>query len=156
MGSKEKNWSEEFKLIGKKKPSPEGRFSKVLSSPPEIDFDELEIFCDHVFFVDLPYHYSKDLKKYVFAALKAYGAGFRSIDYVIKRYGKTWDFPEIDEDRKELYIYLDKIKSEVEQIVNHIASEYIPEQNLGKNIAQAALIRLKASYSSATLLISRN
>lgn len=147
MKSKKTYYTEHFKVVGKK--------GSDLGSEVNIDFDELEIIGDHMFAVAIPYNYSQDFKKNIFAALKAYGLGVKSIDNVRKKYGELWYFSEISEEKKELLRLLRKIKIEVECIVNTLASEYVSEDFPGLHIAQSALIRINSSFLSATLLISK-
>lgn len=155
MNSKGGDWDEKFKIIRKGKRAGDYWQLENLYLPVNIDFDELEIIGDHIFGVAIPYKYRIELKRNIIAAMKAYEMGNKSIDYVLKKYGHKWQLLDIDESRRELYRLLQIIKDEVESIISSLSSEHVSEEMFGRHIAQGALIRLKSSFRSATLLISR-
>lgn len=117
------------------------------------DLDEIEIISDFTFWAAIPYDAPLELKRNVLAALKSCGMNFSSIDYALKKYGDIWEFPDPSEAFKSLHRILRQLKQEIESIVKKIScykSEY-----LGGRLARDALVRLKASFRSSTLLISR-
>lgn len=144
-------WNKDIKIIKEKLTSID--LDDVFPPSLNYDLDEMEVIGDWMFSAAVPYDAPKQLKKNVIAALKAVGGNYQSIDYVLKRFGDIWVFPDPPEEKEIFYRILRGLKQEIEFIIESIScykSDY-----LGGRLARNALVRLKASFRSSTLLISK-
>lgn len=145
------DWNENIKIIKEKITSID--LDAVSDPSLNYDLDEMEVIGDWIFSAAVPYDAPKQLKKNVLAALKAVGGNYQSIDYVLKRFGDIWVFPDPPEEKEIFYRILRELKQEIESIINSISS--YKSVYLGERLARNALVRLKASFRSSTLLISQ-
>lgn len=120
---------------------------------PAHDFFEMELLGDHMMMLGVPTTASQELKKNVLAALKAANMGFKSIDYVKKRYGERWTFPEPESAEFELITHLRLINEEVRLAVHALSNDIERPAHEGEIAAEVALIRLRSSFHSAILLL---
>jgi hypothetical protein len=98
----------------------------------------------------------KELKRYVMAALLANLMGLKSIDYALKKYGEDWNFdPDTDEERNLCKEILKQVRNNVSQTVKWMEKVENKPDRVGLFSAGAALMRLQASFATASLLIKR-
>lgn len=98
----------------------------------------------------------KELKRYVMAALRANLMGLKSIDDVLKKYGKDWNFElDTDEERNLCKEILKQVRNNVSQTVKWMDKVENKPDRVGLFSAGAALMRLQASFAAASLLIKR-
>lgn len=117
--------------------------------------DQIRFVPDSHFMFAVPRDCPPDLLRKLYAAVKAHFAPYKSIDYVLNRYGKYWDFEALDEDEEgaTLHLLLTAVQLEVSRLVEWWSS--VPEKpgELGRVAAGAALLRLKTSFRSAGFLL---
>lgn len=110
---------------------------------------ELELIGDRLITVGVPKNSPVELKIKVLGAAKSYIYGNKSVDYTIKRYGKDWDFPEI-ESEDILFSRLSKlIKVQSENLVEKFLSIECKSNSLAVFACTAAIYRLKNSFLGA-------
>ena len=147
------DWNEQVRIIKKKDNSI--NLDDLLGPVTNYDLDEIEIIGDHIFSAAVPFNASKQFKKNVLAAMKAYSGGYKSIDRVLKRFGDFWEFRDPSDEKRNFYQILREVKQEIESVINEIGCINIQPDNIGHRLAREALVRLKASFRSSTLLISQ-
>jgi hypothetical protein len=129
------------------------RISRPSSRKPPYDFYEMQLIGDHLFTVAVPIDSEEDLKKKVIGAVKAHLAGQKSVDYVLKRYGKHWSFPSPDENILKLLNALRAVDDTVVSVITKISEAENKPENVGLFAAEMALMRLKTTFKSTQLLI---
>jgi hypothetical protein len=123
---------------------------------PKFNLFEMEIIGNHLFSAAIPYNSSFELKKDILSVLQAHTLGVTSIDYVRKKYGEDLKLPEPDLEKRNLLKILDKINNEINSVKNIFINEVIRPKHVGLLAAEAALLRLWASFQSVILLISQS
>lgn len=119
------------------------------------DLYKMEIIGDNLGSAAVPYDAPETLKKNVLAALRAYGLGINSIDYVKRKYGDSWIFPSPETAKESFYSLLTTIRFEAESISSIFANGVIRPKHVGLLAAEGALLRLWGSFHSVILLISQ-
>lgn len=131
-------------------------FTKFFSLTPDHDLEDFEIIGDHIIAVAVPSDSSPELRRYILAAAKAYWLKFSSIDYVLKRYGPSWNFEtHLDKEQKLCKDMLQHVKSKVRQTIECMNKIENKPDRVGLFAAGAALIRLQASFRASSFLIKR-
>lgn len=98
------------------------------------------------------------LQKNIIAAIKAYSLGYKSIDYVYKKYSDYWftDSDSLEETNIKNYMdVLDYVKNYVNTFLDLLENLDCNEK-LGLIVSRAALYRLQSTFKSILLLMSRN
>jgi hypothetical protein len=121
--------------------------------PPGNDLYEMELIGDHQTMVGIPVDSPEELKRRIFAAIKSYHLRLASVDYTLKHYGTNWRFPHPDQEQEFLLNTLRTIERRVQYIINLLTSGEQRPEIMGLLAAEAALIRLNATFRSASILI---
>ena len=122
---------------------------------PANDFYEMELIGDHMMLVAVPLAAPPLLKKRILGAIKSYHLAGRSVDYVIKRYGENWKFPEASAKDLELRHVLRDVDRLVTDLIRELSSGKPRPDCVGLFAAEAALVRLRPTFRSALFLISQ-
>lgn len=117
-------------------------------------FSHLHFIGDDDFLFAVPLQTDKELQARMFAAWKSYGGGDKSIDCVLQKYRKSWNFDS--EDRTELQIHVDQIVhpayAHIWYLINGWTDPPKVTTSHAKLLASAALFRMQSSFSVLTLL----
>ena len=128
----------------------------LASSSPPLGLCDFEMLGDHLFGVGVPVGSSLEFKRMVFAAGKTYMLGSKSIDRVLKRYGRAWftgSYPEHSILFQEIAEFERKaVEKEIERF------QSIPNKadHHGLFMAGCALLRLETSFSVARFLLQQH
>jgi hypothetical protein len=94
-----------------------------------------------------------EIKKAMLAAVKAHQGGFRSIDYLLKRYGSSWDFTDRRDEKTRFAADLQQTAlAAVAQAADLWQSCTVGNGLLGQFAAAAALCRLGPTFRCAAFL----
>lgn len=120
------------------------------------DLGDLELYGGERYPIGVLFCAPIELKSRVLAAHASFLGGYRSIDYVLKRYQKAWNLQEADSEKKAFFIYLDEIKKEVNNVSSLFSNGIDRPENIGLMAAETSLMRSKASFDATLLLIKQN
>lgn len=125
---------------------------EVLLLKDQWAFDELELLSAGMTGLAVPFDAPVDLKKRVFAAAMSLVLGNESIDYTLKKYCDTYQPKRINTAERAIFRALSEAKAHVESLKNEICNFEPENVRPGLLAAEAALIRLPASFQSAGFL----
>lgn len=127
---------------------------KYFSPASEHDIIDFVLIADHNICFAVPDNFPPDLIKNIFAGLKSYNYGSKSIDYVLKRYGGYWNFnTKLPKDKRLLKEVLGLVIVQVREALELIDVIEKKPDRVGIIAAEAAMRRLQTSFKSATILI---
>jgi hypothetical protein len=149
-----KDCNERFKIINRRNTS-NNKTDDISIDYLNYDLDEMEPIGDCFLSAAIAYDSPPELKRKIIAALKTHILGNNSIDYILKKYGNLWEFSPPSKDEIEFHRLLRTIKSEVKLIIKQNSFSFPKAEHLGLLYAEATLFRIKGSFRSATLLISK-
>jgi hypothetical protein len=131
-------------------------FANFFSFTPDYYLEDFEIIGDDKIAVAVPSDSPPELKRYILAAAKAYWLRFKSVDYVLKRYGPSWNFEtRVDKEQKLCKDMLQHVKRKVRETLEFMDKIESKPDRVGLFAAGAALIRLQTSFRAASFLIKR-
>lgn len=118
------------------------------------DLDELDLIGDHRFTLGVPRDSTEEFRRYVFAAAKTVMMGNRSVDHVLRSYRDHWTFPDTSGSGGALVRAMNRAtKGQVREAATRISALDAPDgATPGLAAAQAALLRLQASFRGAVLM----
>jgi hypothetical protein len=128
----------------------------------QIQHEQLDRLIDNARFVSdfaltfaVPADVPPDLIRKMLAAVKAHYAPYKSVDYVLKRHSHHWDVEAYDRDEQTIALngILKAINAEVSSTIESWVGVPDKPGELGRVAAGAALLRLRASFKSAGLLV---
>jgi len=128
----------------------------LTSSVPPLGLCDFELLADHMFGVGVPVGSPLQFKKMVFAAGKTYMLRNKSIDRVLKRYGRAWftgAYPEHSILFQEIAEFERKA---VEKEIERFQSLPNKADHHGLFMAGCALLRLETSFSVARMLLRQH
>lgn len=120
---------------------------------PANDLYEMMLIGDDQVRIGVPIDAPEELKIRILGAIKSYGAGLKSVDYTIKQYGQDWRFCGPDTETQFLLDTLRSLERRVSWTVSELVSGHLRPSVYGIFAAEAAMIRLKPTFRSASLLI---
>jgi hypothetical protein len=127
--------------------------AESLSSPSRWGLEDLILLQDHLVAIGVPYSADDELKRNVFAGLKAYVAGNRSIDYTLQSYGHLWGFQPLETELASLYDATSNLRPLVVNALEKLRYDDPAEVPLAVVAAEMALIRLQNTFQTAVLLV---
>jgi hypothetical protein len=117
------------------------------------DLWEMELLGDHRYVVGIPIDADIKLKEKILGSIKTFELGSKSVDYVIKTYSEAWKFAAPEEDRLFFLNSLRAADRWTITIIDELLTGGDRPDHVGLFAAEMALIRLKATFRSAILLI---
>ncbi|MCU1487399.1 MAG: hypothetical protein JWN67_4145 [Actinomycetia bacterium] len=121
---------------------------------PMWGLEDMVLLQDHRLAVAVPYFAHEDLRDRVFAAMKTYELGNKSVDCVLRRYGDLWDLPELEPDMRRLFERTRPVRPMVVDVVRRMYARAADlEMPLGQLAAGMSLVRLQNTFQAALLLV---
>jgi hypothetical protein len=116
--------------------------------------EDLVLLSDHRFVIGLPYNSPAELRRYVFAAAKAYYLDNKSIDWVLKRYSATWgSFGQPSTRSQFVRKITGDIKTHTRNILKPVRVASGKPDHIGMFASWAALVRLQTTFRTAIFAI---
>ncbi len=129
---------------------------ELFSLPSKYDLEDFVQFGDHNIVIAVPPDSPSQLKRNILAAAKAYYMRVHSIDYVLKKYGASWDLEtQLNREQKLLEDMFQDVMGKVNQTIEWMNKIDNKPDKVGLFTAGAALIRLETSFKAAKVLIKR-
>lgn len=122
---------------------------------PYSELEDVQFLASGAFWISIPPGAPIELKNRVFAAVKSYQMGIKSLDYFIRSYGTPWDFKTPQSDRRKYASWLDKGKLMLGRTLITFNQTTEKPSNPGNVMAAAALLRLLATFKARGILIKR-
>ena len=119
------------------------------------DFYEMELVGTDFMLVGVPVDAPAEVKKRLVGAIVSYHMNLASVDYTIKRYIDPWQARQISEEEQRLVGTLRSIAERVDALVSALANSTPHEGAPGVVAAEAALLRLKATFQAALFLVAQ-
>lgn len=117
------------------------------------ELDELELISIAMLGVAVPFDAPREFKARVLAAAGSYLFGNKSVDYQLRRYGDHYDCERPSQEERVMFDALVASKRHVREFVDTLSKFPNVSVNSGRFAAEACLLRLQASFKSATLLV---
>jgi hypothetical protein len=128
----------------------------LASNAPPLGLCDFELLGDRLFGVGVPVGSPLEFKKMVFAAGKTYMLGNKSIDRVLKQYGKNWFSGSYPEHSLLFQEIADFVRLTIETETARFISIPDKADHHGLFMAGCALVRLKTSFSTARFLLRQH
>jgi hypothetical protein len=128
----------------------------LASNRPPLGLCDYELIGDRLFGIGVPVGSPLEFKKMVFAAGKTYVLGNKSIDRVLKQYGKHWlsgSYPEHSLLFQEIAEF---VRLAIEKEAERFRSIPNKADHHGLFMSGCALFRLKTSFSTARFLLRQH
>lgn len=117
------------------------------------ELEDMQLVGDPQFVIGFPKSHDIEFKKSVFAAAKAYFAGYSSIDYTLKKYGHYWNFENEDEDERIISSGTREVKRIVITHLNYLMEIKNKPDRPSLYACSAAFIRLQSTFKACILTI---
>jgi hypothetical protein len=128
----------------------------LASSRPALGLCDFELIGDRLFSVGVPVDSPLEFKKMVFAAGKTYVLGNKSIDRVLKQYGKHWLSGSYQEHAVLFQEIAEFVRRAIENETERFRSIPNKADHHGLFMSGCALFRLKTSFSTARFLLRQH
>lgn len=151
MNSKQK---EKFRRI-------EESLDDIKNPYENLDYHLFREFKSYEFSVAVPRNADEELKRKVHAALKSHVAGIKSVDYVLKKYGNDWRFPDKPKSHEDIIEnILNKVLNELLTILYNFSEDIKEAHSKAPNImgivaADLALQRCLSNFEAIAVLMRR-
>jgi hypothetical protein len=127
-----------------------------VESKPRFGLCDLELLGDRLFSIGVPTGSPLEFKKMVFAGGKAYVLGNKSIDRILKQYGRDWFSTPYPEHSLLFQEIAELVRKAVTTEIERFSSIPNKADHHGLFIAGCALLRLETSFSVARLLLRQH
>ena len=116
--------------------------------------EDLHIIGDHMFSIGVPVEMPDEFKLKVFAAAKSYMLGINSVDYILRRYGGSWDFDSvIDKDDVFVSKYCRMTREKANESIDYLLNIGSKPDMPNIFACSAAIMRLKNTFRGAIICI---